>query len=307
MFDRLGHKLRADQSEYDRLQGLVDAIQAKPCPCCGESLVLRAGELTQATGSVGLPHKMPEYTAALNLMTRTIANDKTALAEAEAAAAALARLGNAPDSTLILSNIEALRIRLNALKTDRTGAQAALNQAMQSATALADAATKNANAAKYHADVQAWSKIADALAPDGIQGELLIDVLKIVNGRLRQSADDTGWRQVVIDADMNITADGRVYALLSESEQWRVNAVITEMISFISGVKMMLLDRMDVLDMPGRSECLQWLDLLASENDVETVVVAATLKEPPKRLPGSFQSCWIEGGELLQPAISEAA
>lgn len=306
MLERLTMKLEVDEAELLRLQALIASVNAMTCPCCNERLVIKGGELVKV-GLIGLAKHIPEYIESRDMVIRAIANDKKGIADAQAAKSELSKLGAAPDLTLMLENIEALRVRLNAIKADRQKAHVALNKLMLDEQALAQANTKTSQAATYHADAQAWSKIAEALAPEGIQTELLVDVLKVVNSRLRQSADDTGWKQAAIDADMNITADGRIYALLSESEQWRVNVVITEMISHLSGLKLMLIDRMDVLDLPSRGQCLGWLDLLASEGDVDTVVVAATLKELPKRLPPTFQAYWLEGGEAHTETVISAA
>jgi hypothetical protein len=49
-----------------------------------------------------------------------------------------------------------------------------------------------------------------------------------------------------ITPDMAITAEGRAYSLLCESEKWRVDAMIAAAIAELSGVKVMMLDRMDV-------------------------------------------------------------
>ncbi len=312
MLPRAQAKLATDEIELARIESLLNTVNPTEytCPCCSAALI-KKGEtlLAKPSGSQLMSaDKITQYEKSLLMLKNAVANDKTAIADAEAAQAELTNLGNAPDLKLIESNIEALRIRLNAIKADRQTLQIAINKAKQDAQALADANTKNSKAATYHAEVQSWTKIAEALAPDGIPGELLTDALKAVNARLRQSADDTGWKQVVIDSEMNITADGRIYALLSESEQWRVNVVITEMISHLSGLKLMVLDRMDVLDLSGRGECVQWLDLLADEGDVDSIIVAATLKELPKRLPSTFQAYWLADGEVQQPVvISEAA
>jgi len=109
---------------------------------------------------------------------------------------------------------------------------------------------------------------------------------------------------VAIDADMNVTANGRPYALLSESEQWRCDAMITEAIAHISGQQLMMLDRMDVLDLPGRGECLAWLEILAENSEISSVIVCATLKSAPAERTG-VQVVWLEGGDCV--AVKEAA
>jgi hypothetical protein len=100
----------------------------------------------------------------------------------------------------------------------------------------------------------------------------------------------------LVDGDMTITAGGRLYALLSESEKWRVDAMIAEAISHLSGVKLLVLDRVDVLDFVGREDLLYWLDGLAEDGEIETALLFATLKALPAALPDSAAAVWIENG-----------
>lgn len=298
-------KLETDKDSLEQLENTIRAVTAMNCPCCDARLAVKGGQL-EKVGLIGLANQLPEYQKSREMMIRAITNDNRDIADAESAKAELETLTTV-DTQTMLNNIDALRIRLNALKADRSKLQAEVFQLEKSKLMQEQATSKTSQAATHHADAQAWSKIAEALSPEGIQAELLTDVLKSVNMRLRQSADDTEWMQVAIDADMSITANGRVYALLSESEKWRVDAHIVEMISHLSGLKLMLIDRMDVLDMPSRGQCLGWLDLLASEGDVDTIIVAATLKEMPKVLPPTFDAYWLAGGEFHNETVTAVA
>ena len=144
--------------------------------------------------------------------------------------------------------------------------------------------------------MQQWETIAAALAPDGIPSQMLGEALGPVNGRLVDSAFETGWPNAHITADMEICADGRPYALLSESERWRVDAMIAETIAHLSGEKVLVLDRVDVLDLHGREDLLFWLDDLASSGEIDTCLLFATLKAIPAKLPERAEAVWIENG-----------
>lgn len=107
---------------------------------------------------------------------------------------------------------------------------------------------------QHHADVQAWEALADDLAPDGIPRG---------NGQWTRCARSTigyaprrplpAGQRVAIDADMQITIGGRAYALGSESVCWRADAAIADAVAVLSGVKVLVIDRMDVLDLPNRA------------------------------------------------------
>jgi hypothetical protein len=108
-------------------------------------------------------------------------------------------------------------------------------------------------------------------------------------------SQDAGWARVQISRDMDITADGRAYGLLSESEQWRTDTLLALMIAQLSGLKLVVLDRFDVLDLVGRSQLLDLLCDLAEDGALESAVVCGTMKKamPSDELIGSF---WIENG-----------
>ncbi len=171
--------------------------------------------------------------------------------------------------------------------------------AHKAAKTQADAADKKTkDAASHHVDVQQWDAIGDALAPDGIPGELLAAALEPINDRLAQSALDAEWPRVEITADMEIRTalHERHFNLLSESERWRCDAMIAEAISNLSGLKLLVLDRGDVLDSVGRQDLFAWLDVLVANREVDTALVFMTLKQPPMALPESVQVIWIENG-----------
>jgi hypothetical protein len=106
---------------------------------------------------------------------------------------------------------------------------------------------------------------------------------------------------------MSITAEGRIYSLLCESEKWRVDAMIAEAISGISGLGVLMLDRVDVLEPKARPELIRWLHGRAAEGAINTCFMAATLKERPKGMPPTIQVAWLEEGEVVQAEELAAA
>jgi hypothetical protein len=172
--------------------------------------------------------------------------------------------------------------------------------------AQADAAErKTKEATAHHADVVAWDGIAAALGPDGIPAEILGEALGPVNARLAQSALDADWPVVAIDADMALTCGGRARSLCCESEQWRCDAMVAEAVAHLSGARLLVLDRFDVLDPYGRSQLMGWLDALARAGEIDTALVFGTLKSVPANLPDTCAAHWIERGVLGQ--LKEAA
>src|SRR3546814_9037266 len=101
---------------------------------------------------------------------------------------------------------------------------------------------------------------------------------------------------------MAITADARPHALLSESEQWRTDAMLAEAISHLSGLKLLVLDRADLLEPVARPELFGWLDVLAESGEIDTALVGITLKQPPRGLPDTMSSYWLQAGQISNPS-----
>ena len=178
--------------------------------------------------------------------------------------------------------------------------QPALCLSGQHGRAADQAKQKTADAARHHADVEAWESIADALSPNGIPAELLSEALTPMNDALAGHAESARWPRVAIESEMEITADGRAYGLLSESEQWRCDAMLAAAIAQLSDVRLLVLDRFDVLDVASRGDLVIWLDDLAVAGDIDTALIFGTLKTLPSNLPSTIDAHWLHAGRVVQ-------
>lgn len=310
--DRIIEKLAHDETELKVWQVKVEETRLKvggdvsinpslTCPHCNGKTSMLNGELIKLadqakTHDADAVAKLPEYEKALALIQRAVANGKRDLAESEAAARTLEELGAVISTSCDDDAINAAHKHLQELKMTRNSHAAKLSvlQDVERKSKQADELTTKALAA--HEAVVEFIAIADQLAPDGIQGEMLSEALTPLNERLQQSAIVSSWMPVTIDNSMQILADGRAYALLSESEQWRTDAMVAEAISYLSKTKLLVLDRFDVLDMTGREDLIAWLDTLAKDGDIDTGLIFGTLKALPSGLPETMQAHWIENG-----------
>jgi energy-coupling factor transporter ATP-binding protein EcfA2 len=142
---------------------------------------------------------------------------------------------------------------------------------------------------------RAWVAAEDKLGPDGIPATLLTQALDPINDALAGQAMAAGFRPACIERDLTLTYGGRPYALCSESEQWRANALFAVVVAVLSGYRIVTLDRFDVLDPGTRPEAIDWLESLTQGEDpaIETVVVTATLKNKPD-LGSGVDVVWME-------------
>ena len=255
------------------------------------------GAADAPAGDDELRQRLPGLRSSHKVMESAVANSLRDVQASEAAAAEIKVLeAQIAESKFDAGALGAAQATLAELQAKRKPLAAAVDQ-LRAAKAAAEGATeKTAKAATHHTDVVAWDAIAEALSPDGIQSEILAEAIGPFNARLEQSAVDTEWPLVLVNPDMSITAAGRLYGLLSESEKWRCDAMLAEAVTHLTGLRLLVLDRMDVLDLTGRGQLLGWLDALATTGEVDTAMVFATLKALPAGLPSTIASHWVENG-----------
>ena len=271
------------------------------------------GKIGNTAGDPEARAQLPAQQRAHGLLASSVANDKRDLAAAQQAKDEAARIEAELAETFDAAGLGEAREKVQEMQAERKTLTEKLDVIAATRRAAGQAEKKTGDAAVHAADVAAWSAIGDALAPDGIPAELLAAALGPINARLAQSATDAQWPRVEITADMLIRTGlhERPYALLSESERWRCDAMIAEAIAHLSGAKLLLLDRFDVLDLDGRSELLGWLDVLAETGEIDTALIFGTLKALPSKLPDTIAACWIESGiapfPTSVPQLQEAA
>ncbi|WYX32161.1 AAA family ATPase [Achromobacter denitrificans] len=336
----LRQKLEYDLEEHGKLIQRVDALQAKAGTGPREGLVhelarclddayneekvnaalpgpldmrilkvldayeAQYGKL-DATGDAEASAALPKAIEARDLMARSVENDRRDIAAAEAAAEQLG--GNSQPEAIAPADVEAARAKVTALRAEQKTVNERVQALLNAKQAATSAAERTASAARYHRDVLDWLAIGDALSPDGIPGEILAEALQPFNAKLAELAELAGWLAPAVSGDMTITWGGRPYRLLSESERWRVDALIGAALAEISGLRCLVLDRFDCLDLPGRGDALGLLDALGADGHLDTILVLGTLKAAPAAPSDAFTTFWIENGTTEQQQLRAAA
>ncbi|MDY7807566.1 ATP-binding protein [Burkholderia stagnalis] len=272
------------------------------CPECGALLRYLHGVLS-AAGSAAIDEdaraKLPEYEASLAMLQRAAGNRRADLDAADAAAKQLKLLEAEQVDFASSTEIDEMRARLAEL-SERRGQIAADVAAARERQRRATASAEVEKAAQaHHTDVTEWDRIAEALGPDGIPAELLNEALGPMNEKLTDLAAMSEWADVLLQPDMSILAGGRPYGLLSESERWRADAHLAAAITLLSGLRLLVLDRADLLIADERDRLLYWLDDLAFTDQIDTALVFMSLKAPPKALPEGIEAFWIENHRVV--------
>ncbi|MBN4665401.1 AAA family ATPase [Pandoraea nosoerga] len=298
-------RARAELAEFlPKVEALRAAaggkVEGMPCTCpeCGALLRYLAGKLaadTPVERNDEAAASLPEYEKSLTVLQNAVKSREAEFDRARDAAAQLELLAkesaaDADDDAPARADVE----RALAEAKDRAAQARKIVAGIEaSQRAVAEAAEKTKRAAQHHADVVAWDTLAGALGPDGIPADLLSEALAPINARMAAQSEAAGWATVAISAEMSITAAGRDYALLSESEKWRTDALIAEAIANLSGVRVLMLDRADVLVGAERDNLLYWLDDLAHAGEIDTAIVFMSMKAAPGQMPESITPYWI--------------
>ncbi|HIC7420848.1 TPA: AAA family ATPase [Pseudomonas aeruginosa] len=319
---RRRNKLTTDEQNQDEWSEKVMAAelassgsvphQPLTCPHCQGAVDLQAGTLVvhqppEQIADAEAARRLPEYREYLASAQRAVANSQRDLDECLAAAEQIKALetesADAPSAEAITNGEQAI----NELRQARDASRAKLVALQEAMEAAAQREASIAKAQAAHRDVVAWTGMADALSPTGIPAEILADAIGPVNELLQRLSGTAGWSPVQISADIDVTFGGRLYGLLSESERWRCDATLTLAIATISGLRLALLDRLDVLDLPSRSQALTLLRAVTMDKEIDSVIVAGTLKEAMAKTPTWLQAVWIDAGQLVDQQQQAAA
>jgi len=297
--------LESTLAQYqDKLKEMQAGVVPVPCPCCGEQLRITGQTLakfegmkadTKATSDLALD--VTKTRNAVDMLKRAIEDDLKAVATAENAGKDLEALETAgcpdvKDGTLSGAQAKLTECRLLADKL-----RAKCNAMKERQELIEGAEETTTKARKHHEDVMAWLLIADALKPDGIPADILSTALKPVNDSLSILSRLSGWKKVEISTDMQITADGRIYGLMSESAKWRIDTLLAAMISQISELRFIMLDRFDVLDGAGRKQLIAMLRSLTDMGLLDQAIICGTNKGLYEGMPKDIGQVWVEKGQ----------
>ncbi|MHB0820092.1 AAA family ATPase [Stutzerimonas stutzeri] len=270
-----------------------------------ERYVAEHGPIADGEQNPELAKREPEYRGYVEQLSRAVANSERDLREAQDAATqvqALEAAAAAPSPDAI-ANAEQV---INKLRQERDAKRAKLVALQDAFDATTNRDKLIAQAAHHHAQVKAWVLIADALAPAGIPAEILASALEPVNTLLAIQSAAAKWQTVAISDEIEVTYGGRLYGLLSESEKWRCDAMLAVAIARLSGIRFVTLDRFDVLQPSARPQILGLLRTLTQGGDLNSAILAGTMKEPMAKVPSGIQAVWIEDG-VIHGQLASAA
>jgi len=272
------------------------------CPCCEGWLWVDGAKLTPhvdgGPSAIDASAKLAGLRGKIAAHQRGIEDLRARINQGETAKAITDQAAAAPPVDLA-----PLQAKLAAAQRKVNDEQAALDTMRASNKLITDSEARAKCARKAHDGVVSWEKAKELLSPDGIPAQLLALQIGPLNKVADELCTECGFGLIAISPGMDIEYGRRSYAMCSESERWRADAVLAATLAIVSGVNLVLLDRFDVLDLDGRGKALTLFDVLA-ERGVQ-VIATGTLKESPK-LDG-IDVRWIESGSIKEPVAAKKA
>jgi hypothetical protein len=146
------------------------------------------------------------------------------------------------------------------------------------------------------AQIGANQKLVDILSPEGLRRQKLQKALKVSNGQLAALSSDAGYGTVTIDDDLEILYGGRRYFLLSQSEQYRVRAVIQIYVAMHDKSPLVIFDSADVLDQDGRNGLFALMQEVDGISFLVGMTVLSRKNVPDLAKAGIGASYWVADG-----------
>lgn len=303
----------ASEAEHELSALPVEGEKGVPCPHpeCGRPLKVTVAPKAGVTFTVeALPEaKTLTPTAQKKLRMDRIAAEGT---RDRAAAALTAATDAHARAKVAVERAEKDRDALGKIEAGVTGGTALDVERAREAARNAEAAL-DAFKAKIGADSLAKAIVVNQglvaiLAADGLRRKVLARGLEAFNrDRLLPLCVAANWKPVEVEPDMTITYGGRS-ALLSESEQYRVRAILQVAFAHVDNSEIVVLDRADVL-LP---KLRQQLFAMLMKSGVCALVAMSygdARQVPDLARIGCGATYWIDGGHVkpLADALEAAA
>ena len=233
--------LSKEVAELERTRRTLPSASVKTtaCPHCGKPVHINGKELekSDAIDEKVIEQRLEDIRQCDKTIatqraeeSKAIANEATVGARLTEARGALATLTAATD-VVSADDVELENARGLA---NRTNSRLSAFQARHKADSLASKILKN-------------QELIDILSPKGLRQTKLDDALGRINAALADLCTAAGWSATVLRTDGVVTFAGIPYALLAESEQYRVDRLLQLLVAQAQNARCIVVDRADTL------------------------------------------------------------
>ncbi|MCL1826434.1 MAG: AAA family ATPase [Candidatus Cloacimonetes bacterium] len=158
------------------------------------------------------------------------------------------------------------------------------------------------DALSEHAEVIWRIEVQKILAPEGLRKRKTDDKITELNKSLSALCKVARWGCVAIDTDYNVSYDNRIFAILSESEQYRVRCTLQSAISKLDGSDVLIFDRADLLTKSGRDGLYYLCKYI--ERYCLILLSVSNKSDKPNINSNDEITYWLENGQIVGDGIA---
>ncbi len=172
---------------------------------------------------------------------------------------------------------------------------------IKAATESRQRAEKVREEAKEAADrAKRLQALVTLLGPAGIKEKLIAGAVATVAGRADENLGSiTGGAHTLyasLDPDFHLLVNGLELGQISTSERLRVGIACAEALAHASGLGLLVIDDVEILDLQNRSRLTGWIYGRLEEYD--TAIVISTSEEAQDPGVEGVATYWVEGGKV---------
>lgn len=311
--ERDGAKKALDEAEAAaaaqrvKVEALPPTVKADgmPCPHCRKPVIIKRSEHNSVF--LAIPEGENLSDEALKERRMAFATEDGKLANLNDRAGQARTAFNTADTALKIAGAAVKRMATLAQQSEADTAELdRKREAAKKAEADLAAFMKKREADRLHRNVMSAAVVAEALSPVGIRKTVMLRELKKFNDLIAEICGIAKWGVVTVTDDLGFELGGRPYALLSNSEQYRVRAALQVATAIIDGSDLTIMDDVDVLDSAGRGGLVTML----VRKKVRAVLGMMTTKPdglPPLAAKKAGHVYWIEGGASTEVGAALSA
>lgn len=133
--------------------------------------------------------------------------------------------------------------------------------------------------------------------PQGLRAKKLAEATMLFNSQtLLPLCNAAGWDKVEITEDFRVTLGGRIFSLLSDSDQMRARIILQVAMAKIDRSSMVIIDRAEALDAANKKKLMTLL-IDCGVPALVAMVVPNPAAVPDLKKAGFGETWWVSGGE----------
>ena len=157
-----------------------------------------------------------------------------------------------------------------------------------------------AEAVEAAARAERLEHLATLFGPTGIKAKLLHQTMKPLIERAAENLSllTGGLYELDVgsDPDFHLMVNGRYLRKLSTSEQMRVGIACAEALAHASGLRLLVIDDVEILDVGNRGLLTAWL--MDRMDDHDTIIVLSTAEEAQDPGVEGIATYWVDRGKV---------